>query len=623
MEANIKLFNSLAKLIKTRDGDDVTVMLQTLLSADKSQQQQLLFMINNIKINHTNKTKTGNFAQDILDTSNTKTNRYVHFLESKSINALIHAPTQVGKSDATREFIETCFRNGVPAIVSTDNKTDQQEQLYSRLDRDLSGADVRLLKVTDKSFGEDLKECVITKHHRFVVFCLDNSSQIEKLIVNLTSIGLRYKANIKSFKKLAIIHDEADQITKDHDIDAIQDKQAASHKKWIELISLINTNMSFIDLKRVFVTATPENVLMLYHIDCPHVMRLEIPSTYQGYKDIEYISLEDDLDITRILKKEVSRIKAAKTCEAILYCIDRKIIDGHDKLLIDMSGYLDCIINTYNGKGIEAYLRNKDLANSFEIELGNDKYTYTRNKEFFSIVNMTIRRFYTICKRVGEKCIVTIGKDLISRGISYVSEDTFEPITATTMIFKPGMSLHSVGICQVVGRITGCAMPSLKRRLYAPKDVIDTYNTYNINQEAYITEMEKDAEAKSTKDVIDGMVFEKTKRRIDRPKLKLKIRMVKNKGQTEVAYEKMKKLIDLWWNGKTIISKILHFVYDNESVNEMNLKAFISNSGSTNVKAHYDELIKPDRMHNLVFTRSSKKITTLTQQARDYIISKL
>lgn len=125
-----------------------------------------------------NNKKVKDYANQLLNQKHVKINKYVKFLQSSSVNGLIYAPTQVGKSGATKEFIETCFKAGVPVIVFTDNKTDQQEQLMFRSERDLSSADVTLMKVSDKSFSEDLKTCVIDGNHRFVIFCLDNSIQL-------------------------------------------------------------------------------------------------------------------------------------------------------------------------------------------------------------------------------------------------------------------------------------------------------------------------------------------------------------------------------------------------------------------------------------------------------------
>lgn len=258
--------------------------------------------------------------------------------------------------------------------------------------------------------------------------------------------------------------------------------------------------------------------------------------------------------------------------------------------------------------------------------LKREHIAYKRNDKLFTIKSMTIRKFYSICKRLKENCVVTIGKDLISRGISYVSEDKHDPLTATTMIYKPGTSLHSVGICQTIGRITGCAMPSLKRRLYAPKDVIDTYNAYNRNQEAYIANitnvLESKGDAKLTKDVVAEMTFEKFKRNIDRSKLKLKMNMLKDDDQFVAGDDEstMKRLIDMWWNADTIIGKILTFVYKHKNgVGERELKDFIMNSGSTNIDGMYKHMVSNGKEYKYIFERNDKNITNLKPESRKLI----
>jgi hypothetical protein len=68
-------------------------------------------------------------------------------------------------------------------------------------------------------------------------------------------------------------------------------------------------DLSELDLKRVFVTATPENCVMLYNIECPDVMKLEIPANYTGYNKIEHQELDDDMQINNLIHDEVRRIK--------------------------------------------------------------------------------------------------------------------------------------------------------------------------------------------------------------------------------------------------------------------------------------------------------------------------
>jgi hypothetical protein len=223
---------------------EMKLTIEKLLSLATTDQEreEIAKMMSNLNVHNRNMDKTEKFAEKIIEKKNEKKDVFLNFLESKSVNGVIYSPTQVGKSAATRAFIETCLRYNTPVIVSTDNKTDQQEQLYYRIERELAGADVSMLKVSDKSFKKDLKECIETKNKRFVIFCLDNSSQIEKVIEQLSSNYMRFP-QMKEIKRFAVIHDEADTISKDKDTDKVQDGQAASHKKWLELRDLINKNM--------------------------------------------------------------------------------------------------------------------------------------------------------------------------------------------------------------------------------------------------------------------------------------------------------------------------------------------------------------------------------------------
>jgi len=549
---------------------NIEQMNEIFNNGTEEQRQKIVEMFSNMNVNNRNSDKTEKHAKKILKKKNEKRTSYVKFLESKSVNGLLWAPTQVGKSAATRVFIETCFEHNTPVIVSTDNKTDQQEQLYNRIESELMGAEVDLLKVSDKTFEKDLRKCIEERKKRFVIFCLDNSSQIEKVIIQLTSNYVRF-SQMADIKRIAIIHDEADTVAKDQDTENIKNGQAQSHKKWLELKNVINNRMGNLDLKRIFVTATPENVCMLYQVECPDVMRLEIPATYTGYDKIQHIQMEDDLKIKKHLSSEVERIKEAGTYEAVLYCIDRKIVDGHEVLLKNLSEQLNCVVNTYNGDGITTYIK-RNLREKFEKKLSKHDIEFQKVGRYYKMKNMAIRKFYTIIKSIGENCIVTIGKDLICRGISYVGEGMEDPITATTMFYKPGKTMNAVGICQTIGRITGCAMPSLNRKIYCPEDVYITYMTYNKNQELFIKKIEQNDDL-STKVVIDSTIFEEYTRPIDRPKLNLFMKMEKKQvesesesesedEQTEIDGVNLKKLKNMIDNDNSIPGQIVNYLYE-------------------------------------------------------------
>ena len=121
---------------------------------------------------------------------------------------------------ATKIFIEKSFNKNTPVIISTD-KIERQEKLYYSIKQDITG--VKILKVNDYNFEKDLKICIKNKDKRFIIFCLDNESEIEKLIINLSSNYTRY-TDIKEIRKLFVIHDEAN----------------TKSSKWLELNDIYN-----------------------------------------------------------------------------------------------------------------------------------------------------------------------------------------------------------------------------------------------------------------------------------------------------------------------------------------------------------------------------------------------
>ena len=94
--------------------------------------------------NYGNYTDIKEFASGIISDANKKKYEYKSFLFKESKNGLIFAPTQVGKTNATKDFMEICMEYNIPVVVSCDNKTDQLEQFYSRIQIDFAHADIVL-----------------------------------------------------------------------------------------------------------------------------------------------------------------------------------------------------------------------------------------------------------------------------------------------------------------------------------------------------------------------------------------------------------------------------------------------------------------------------------------------
>ena len=309
------------------------------------------------------------FATKVITNEHEHRRQYRSFLTSTGKNFLIYGPTQLGKTDATLTFVKTSLDHDTITIVTNDNKTDQQEQMYNRFKIALSTSNCEaLLKVSDKKFSSKFSE-VIKDSTKIVIFCLDNTSQIKKL----TQVLHNNLENLST--KIAILHDEGDALTKHSDVNNIQQDQCDSHKKWIEM-SKFCTRQN-IDLKRVFVTATPENIVTKYPIE--RIIELEETQNYIGYKNIHYCKIDNSEEsVNNALNLEISRRLARLENGIILVCTEKKIGAGQDP-----SFYRYCdnhpaaVINTYNGTGITVrpvyYDKFSNLFNKFVRRYNNDK----------------------------------------------------------------------------------------------------------------------------------------------------------------------------------------------------------------------------------------------------------
>jgi len=82
--------------------------------------------------------------------------------------------------------------------------------------------------------------------------------------------------------------------------------------------------------------------------------------------------------------------------------------------------------------------------------------------------------------------------------------------------------------------------------------------------------------------------------------------------------DRMKRLIDLWWNTEKIIAKILKFVYENENgVNEIELKNYIEGINGK-ARTWISDLTTGNKDYKYVFEKSNK-IIKIGSKAKEYI----
>jgi hypothetical protein len=363
---------------------------------------------------------------------------------------------------------------------------------------------------------------------------------------------------------------------------------------------------------------------------------MPIPDNYVGSDNITFNELDnfEESTMIKLLAREVQARQ--KEGGIILYCVDRNKEENiHDDRGTQNSTFeslassmeitgLDAV-SVYNSDGIKVALRsNKRKLFVYKLEQMGIRYIRKENRRVIYIKKneIGISRFYGYLQSLGCKVVLTIGKDLISRGISFVSDHKENPLTATTMIYRPGQQMHQVGLCQAIGRLTGTAQPSLLRRLYTTENVYTNYMTFMNNQRQIISCIKNNAN-KVDDNLISTISLEKGSRTIDRRALKLD-KTVNFLPITLKTYdeERMKNLIDMWWNANTIIGNILKFVYDHkDGVCEEDLQLHIRRLGNV-AKTWYCDLHTPNKDYVMVFCRDSQRMTRLLDAARLYIEQK-
>ena len=575
-----------------------------------------------------------NYSQfmDYLLTDDIKETRVTETKIYNERKVLTYAPTQVGKTNAIINIVKDCVTRGISIVISSDNKKDQMIQLFNRLVKTVE-EDYNTFKncfittVDNKNFDSIVEN--MEEYNTFVICLLDNKTQIQKTYEKIISIHEQ-----KQIGSVCIINDEGDVVTKARNITDVAN-QPESHKKWIEFTQ--KTSDRGISVKRVFVSATPENVVYIHKPG--YLWDLPIPDNYVGHDKINFNELNDfsSQQITRILAREVRLRK--QEGGIILYCVERnKDSDENDnnqmKVFNDIILHLKQTgldaVTMYNSDGIKVVFRLKKQKTMFinKIETLDLKYTMDNNIINVNKRDIVISKFYGYLQSCDCKVVLTIGKDLISRGISFVSDHKENPLTATTMIYKPGHQLHCVALCQAIGRLTGTAQSKLSRRLYTTDDVYNNYMTFIENQKEIIKAIKENGN-KVDDSLISDIALWKMSRPVDRKTLKLEKDMVfwedtedmeSDSGYTtdESDEDRMKRLINMWWGVNNIIGKILKFVYESQDgVTENKLKEFIESINAS--KTWYNDLGTRVKEYSLVFERTKNQTTKLKKEAKEYI----
>jgi hypothetical protein len=283
-------------------------------------------------------------------------------------------------------------------------------------------------------------------------------------------------------------------------------------------------------------------------------------------------------------------------------------------------------VHSFNSSGIRVEWSDEAECRMFK-EMLNGMKCVSWSKKCVEVFGLALADFYTMCDNIGIKCMITVGRDMLTRGITCASKNTLNPLAAVTMIYTPSATSYAVSVNQVLGRICGSVRPDLTRRVFTTEAVWKMYIGYNESQEKCIAAfLDPTNNGKISSAIIDDTPVKKfgqMERKILRAEYKNFEVEITPPGYDNNDNNRMKQLVDNWYGKSTIIGKIFTFVYESEvGVSETELKEYIKEIGSENTDKMFKELVRKDAEHNTVFERTSNNITKLRKDALEYTRTK-
>ena len=375
----------------------------------------------------------------------------------------------------------------VNIIIFVDNKNDQQQQMYLRLEKYISDGklpnDTKVIldTIPHKKVLEEFKEIFRNnRKHQILIFKF-NHAQLAKL---MDGIVLGKDENVRSTVGFQIFVDEGDIVTKHQNTKTVQDGQPRSHHAFIKIRDKYREKN--IKCYVEFISATPQNILGNYPIE--KIFTYPQPEDYVGFKDIDFVHFPKPKaisEVTQLIQSIRYDIISSGEKGNILVCTDH-LKNEHGNMMSALK-QLDILTIIYNGDGSTIYIPTA-LMESFQYhvkmyygkEIGNysletDPQTFQFKKEIF------IGDVYQILNNMGVQTAVTIGKDLMGRGISFcsISREDSIPFATTRMILNVANTTNCVYLLQMIGRLLGTVCPYYQRKLYCDRDVYKHYMDTN------------------------------------------------------------------------------------------------------------------------------------------------
>jgi hypothetical protein len=385
------------------------------------------------------------------------------------------------------------------------------------------------------------------KDQNLTILMLNNTTQITKLSKLVDKL---------KFTKINVFVDEGDTLNK-YDCAHYNDK-GKTQDLWEEFFDAHEARVF-----KVFITATPENVIAIQKVTRENILLLPVPSTYR--KVTELHPWEGNIES---VQGELDRIRALKNGEFILY-VDEVYKSSHEYYAREFSVLLGCVTVGYNGDGVIAYINGESCGN-------------------YGSISSCLSAIKPLALMKG---LIVIGAKLINRGISFVGSDMDEPMAASVMFLVPSKKPYCVATAQILGRVTGTGRSDITRRVvYCTQKVIKAYTDYLHNQELIFNGPSGFSGLKNPDAKDPGIP-------LDRPFLSNTNQMYRDTCKewgcikTSDTIDGVKlSLIPKWIAEDTIIGKMFRFIYSCEGV--ITWQEFKSGVGYTGSDEQFMSLLR-------------------------------
>jgi hypothetical protein len=512
----------------------------------------------------------------------------------------------MGKTGLVNDILNETGAGSI-SVVSCDNRDDQVRQFSKRMHvagiENMKIEDVKITRAGNikKAFLER-----IVRHYdsqgKLTFVLLNNTAQVAKLSVIINQL-----LRILVVERYQVFHDEADLINKSDKVDSNgPEKIAKVHKDWIEHFNNIKVFNQLKFIKRVWISATPENCSLIKDVKAKNVFVLPKHPHYRCQNKFEEWPKEN-CDELEPLIKEVRRIKGQNSKEVILYCTER-LNAAQATISLELCRKAKCPVVSYNGLGNTVFkpgqtprLNRCDSISDILAQLEQDLYTGP---------------------------VIVVGHALMSRGISFVSSKRGDkPLTATVMFYKGSKTTNAVNIAQRCGRTAGTSRNDIPvRKIYCSKAINDCDTNYFSNQTVIYKVLKKPENKERfvadimTDDEIRGL--KKLGRKVDRNELGKAntiyasscSRSTSSSGSSRSSAnasdtEKMTNDVTKWDKPETVssIAKIFRKIHGSPG-NKMlssEVKQMVLDLGKTN--SYYNNLTSPNHTNKwcLVFSKDS------------------